>query len=337
MNILVTGAGGAIGSRLCRRLLERGDRVRGLFMPGEPASGLEEAGVEVVRGDITVPSTLEGIAEGMDTAFHLAGRVLDFGSMRLFREVMTDGTANVLARCAGKVSRFVYASSIAAYGTTRHMKGITEDEPRLWTGIPYNDTKIECEDLVVGYCFGTSTDYTIIRPANVLGPGSIWIRDVAAAFLKPTGVPLLDGGKHSASFIHVENLVDGMLLAAGSEAARNRAYHFRDDWSVTWKEYLVEVGNMLGRKPGLPVPTRLVYVVGRLLEAAYLPFFPARPPLTRNAAVLMGSDNDIDCARARGELGWETRVTYEEAMQEIAAYVAEEYPEARAAVTQSRA
>lgn len=326
MKVLVTGAGGAIGSRLSRRLLERGDTVRGLFMPTEATAGLEALGLEVARGDITDRASLSGVAEGVDCVFHLAGRVLDFGSMQIFREVMSGGTANVLEESVGKVSRFVYTSSIAAFGTTRHLVGLDEDAPRLWTGIPYNDTKIECEDLVRGYTFETATDFTIIRPANVLGPASIWVRDVADAFLKPTGLPLFDGGRYNASFVFVDNLVDAFVLAADTDSARNRVYNLRDDWEVTWKEYLEDLGALLGKKPGPSIPTSIAFQMSRLVEAAYLPFFPARPPLTRNAVAIMGHDFRMDNSRAKRELGWSTRVTYEEAMQQVSAWVRERYP-----------
>jgi nucleoside-diphosphate-sugar epimerase len=326
MKALVTGAGGAIGRRLCGRLLERGDEVRGLFMPTEDTAGLEGRSLEVARGDITDPDSISGVADGVDCVFHLAGRVLDFGGMQVFREVMTDGTANVLEQSVGKVQRFVYASSIAAFGTTRHLVGLDEDAPRMWTGIPYNDTKIECEDLVRGYTFNTGTDFTIIRPANVLGPASIWVRDTAEAFQKPTGMPLFDGGRYNACFVYVENLVDAFVLAADCESARNRVYNVRDDWEVTWKEYMEDLGALMGRKPGPSVPTRVAYQLSRLVEAVYLPFFPARPPLTRNAVAIMGHDFRMDNSRAKSELGWSTRLTYEEAMVEVSAWVKEHYP-----------
>lgn len=320
MKALVTGAGGAIGTVLCRRLIGRGDEVRGLFMPGEDARHLEELGVAVVRGDITVPSTLEGIASGIDKVFHLAGRVAASGGMRLFYEVMAKGTENVLAGCVGRVERFIYVSSIAAYGMGRHLQGYTEDGPCLKTGVPYADTKIDAEGFVRGYTFDSPTSYTIVRPANVLGPASVWVKDVVEYFLK-SPVPLLDGGRHSTSFVYVDNLVDGILLAADSDKARGRAYHFRDAYNVTWKEYLSEVGALLGKRPTFSVPTRLAWPVSHLVETAWLPFFPAEPPLFRMAVGVMGYDNDVDATRAREELGWRTRVPYDEAMEAVGAWV----------------
>lgn len=320
MKALVTGAGGAIGSRLCKKLLERGDTVRGLFLPDEPTGDLE--GIEIARGDITRPETLDGVAQDIDCVFHLAARVADWGSMDMFRGIMVQGTANLLEHCVGRVGRFVHVSSIAAYGFGRHMKGFTEDAPQDLCGVPYADTKIYGEMVVKGYTFGTDTDYTIIRPANVLGPRSVWVADLIDAFLRGP-VPLCDGGRYSTSFVYVDNLVDGIVLAADSEKARGRAYNLRDDYEVTWKEYMERIGSLVGKKPLGSMPARIAWVVGHLLELAYAPFFPARPPITRLAVGVMGYDNDVDTTRAREKLGWSTRVSYEEAMEAVEAWVPE--------------
>ena len=78
MKTLVTGAGGFIGSVLVRELIVRGDRVRALALPSENVDVLEKQGAEIVRGDLTAPESLRGICNGIDTVYHLAGRVTDW-------------------------------------------------------------------------------------------------------------------------------------------------------------------------------------------------------------------------------------------------------------------
>ena len=126
MKTLVTGAGGFIGSVLVRELIARGDRVRALVLPGENADALKKQGAEIVQGDLTVPENLCGICDSIDTVYHLAGRVTDWGTKRQFYSAHYDTTANLIKEAAGRASRFVYISSVAAMGMGRHQKGIKE-------------------------------------------------------------------------------------------------------------------------------------------------------------------------------------------------------------------
>ncbi len=100
-------------------------------------------------------------------------------------------------------------------------------------------------------------------------------------------VPLIDGGRHSASLVYVDSLVDGIIRAGTVEAARGKAYHFRDDWRVSWKRYVNDLGAMIGKRPRGSVPFHAAWAAGWLLEKALTPF-NVRAPLTRLAAGVMG-------------------------------------------------
>jgi len=323
MRALITGAAGMIGTSLSKRLLERGDEVRGLLMPGEADRGLGTLGMEIVRGDVTQPETLQGIADGCDTIFHLAARVQEWGRRSQFRETHYEGTANVLRECAGRIDRFIYFSSMAYYGT-KPVLGLTEDYEPEFSGLPYPDMKMLCEGLVRTYAAERGLRYTMIRPANVISTRSAYLVNVIDSFLKGP-VPLIDGGSYSASFVYVENLVDGVLLARDSDKAVNRAYAFIDDYTVTWRDYLVGVGALLGKKPAFSLSFRQAYALATVAEYLFMPF-NVRPPFTRYAVTLLGQDNHVDASRARDELGWKTRVPWEEVWSEIEEYVRKEVP-----------
>ncbi len=323
MKALITGAAGMIGTSLSRRLLERGDQVRGLLMPDEPDCGLGTLGLEIVRGDVTRPETIKGIADGCDAVFHLAARVQEWGKRGQFRETHYDGTTNVLRECAGKIDRFIYFSSIAYYGT-KPMVGLKEDHVAEFSGLPYPDMKMLCEGLVRTYAAERGLRYTMIRPANVISTRSAHLVNVIDSFLKGP-VPLVDGGSYNASFVYVENLVDGVVLAADSSKAVNRAYAFVDDYTVTWRDYLTGVGALLGKKPALSVSFRQAYALAAVVEYLFMPL-GIRPPFTRYAVTLLGQENHIDASRAREELGWKTRVPWEEVWAEIEEFVRKEFP-----------
>jgi nucleoside-diphosphate-sugar epimerase len=196
-----------------------------------------------------------------------------------------------------------------------HLKGWREDYATTRTGIHYGDAKLDAERLLWQYQGRGEITGTVIRPANVIGPGSVWVRDVLEKFQKAP-LNLIDGGDFSASLIYVENLVEGMVLAATLPAGEGRTFHFRDDWDVTWKQYLTDIGAMVGKKPSFSVPFRLAWCSGWAFEKVFTPL-GSRPPHTRHTVGIMGRDLDIDCTRAREELGWETKVSYPEAMERI--------------------
>ena len=324
MNILITGAAGFIGFHLTRELVKHGHRVRGLLLPRENGEALAKRGVEIFRGDLTAPDSLAGVADGMDIVYHLAARTLDWGTRKQFETVMVEGTRNLLEACQGRVTRFVYCSSVAAYGLGRNLDGFDEAAERRVCGIPYCDTKIMAEDLVADFGDAKALDYTIIRPANVFGPGSVWVKEVLDA-LRRGPFPLIDQGRAPGAFVYIDNLVDGMILAGLSDIAIGKTYLFRDDYPITWAEYIKILGGWVGKVPTRGIPFRLAWALGSFCEKLLVPL-GIRPPMTRLAAGVMGRDLSVDASRARQELGWKSRVSQDEALQRIRAWVATSYP-----------
>jgi len=323
MKALITGAGGFIGSHLVGALKDDGWEMRGLFLPDEDASRAQESGVEVFRGDLTDPGTLAGVADGVDVVFHLATRVLDYGSNRLFRKVMVEGTRHLLEESARAKPRFVYVSSIAAHGLRRNIPGADEDATRFPCGVPYSDMKMEAEDMVREFCDESEMEWVIVRPANVTGPGSVWVKDVLDAFYRGP-LPVIDGGVHPGAFVYVTNLADGMVLAAKSKKAIGRIYQFRDDYDITWGEYTAHLGEVIGKEPRGSLPFQLAWGMGLFLEMILSPL-GIRPPMTRLAAGVMGRNLDVSNARAREELGWKSRVGLDEALEKIDQWIRDVY------------
>ncbi|RLB01197.1 MAG: hypothetical protein DRG37_00520 [Deltaproteobacteria bacterium] len=319
MNVLVTGASGFIGSFLVERLLEEGISVRALVLPGEDSGALRQKGVDVYYGDLRVPGDIKGLCKDIDIVYHLAGRVTDWGARSDFYLAIYSATRNLLEESKGKVKTFVYISSIAACGLGRHLLGQKEDDACFKTGVPYGDAKLDTERLAFTYHARRYFDLTVVRPANVIGPGSVWVKDIVDRF-NTMFVPLIDHGIHSGSFVYVENLVDGIVLAGTRDISKGRIYHFRDDWDVTWKGYLYDLGAIVGKSPRSNLSFSLAWHLGSFMERILTPM-GIRPPITRLAAGAMGRNNDVDTQRARTELGWKTRISYEDAMEKIRNWV----------------
>src|SRR5688500_15906951 len=129
MIAFVTGATGFVGSRLAKRLRERGDDVVCLVRKPVKAAPIEAAGCRLVEGDLSDQATIRGAMEGCDAVFHLAAdyrvgvRTSEYPKMQ---DANIGGTTRVIdAAVEAGVAKIVYVSTIAAFGNTR---GETVDE-----------------------------------------------------------------------------------------------------------------------------------------------------------------------------------------------------------------
>ena len=171
--VLVTGAGGFIGSAAVRALASTGIEVRAhVGAPGQSSADLPP-GIETVVADLTDVSVVRPLLDGVDTVLHLAGPpsvAESFIDPIGYLRVHVVGTTVVLDACRGSdVSRFVYVSSAEVYGAPRHTP-VNEDsscEPAS----PYGAAKLAAEGLVraIAPSFGVQT--AILRPFSIYGPG----------------------------------------------------------------------------------------------------------------------------------------------------------------------
>jgi dihydroflavonol-4-reductase len=171
--VLVTGASGHIGANLVRALTLRGRRVRALVRREAPTH-LDET-VEIAVGDVCDPTSLGRACAGVETVFHLAGKI-DTGNERPdeVRRINVNGTANVAAACrkAG-VRRLVHFSSIQALRTLEGLGEVscasTLVAPHDSTRSIYDRTKAEAERVVLASCT-EEMSVVILNPTAVIGP-----------------------------------------------------------------------------------------------------------------------------------------------------------------------
>jgi thioester reductase-like protein len=116
MKQFVTGANGFVGAALCRKLAERGDDVWGLVRKTSDLSLLENIDIRTVVGSLEALDRFAGTLRGVDTVFHIAGAVSDWGTLSYFRKINVEGTSGMLeAAIEHGVRRFVYVSSAAVH------------------------------------------------------------------------------------------------------------------------------------------------------------------------------------------------------------------------------
>jgi len=321
--VLVTGARGFIGGFLCKRLLADGCTVAAMATTENNTQYLRDMGIEVRVGDLTRPETIQGICDDVDIVIHLAARVGYEGTRKQFYDQILEATRHLLDASVGKVSRFVYVSSFCASGAggvPRHMRGHRETDPEKKTGIYYGDAKFDTERLVFQYHRDKGLVSTVVRPSNVIGAGSVWVDGMAYMMRTRPFFPLIDGGRHSASLVYIDNLVDGIILAATREASAGRTYHLRDDYEVTWRTYFTDLASAVGATPRFArLPFPVAWTVATLFDRVLRPL-GVQTEITRQVIGLVGRDHDVDTTRAKEDLGWQTRVPYDKAIKTIQEY-----------------
>ncbi len=322
MRDLVTGATGFIGSHLVRALLAEGRPVRALVREGNCAYSLGKMGAEIVEGDITIPSSLPRVLDGIDRVFHCAAMVSDWGAWDDFRLANVQGVDNMLAasRVAG-VRHFIHLSTTDVYGFPRRPGD--EEEPFQYRGWPYGDTKIDGEKKVWKYHEKYGLPVTVIRPANVYGAGSRSFVLEIARMLKNRDMVHLGNGGQSAGLCHVNNLVTCILLAGRNGNSVGQSYNVTDGTDLSWREFV----ELLAEKSGMPgpritLPRRLAYLTGWLMERFGNPARENdRPLLTRMAVEIFTADQAFSIGKARRELGYRPTETVEGAMDGMVAWL----------------
>jgi nucleoside-diphosphate-sugar epimerase len=216
--VVVTGAGGFIGSALAAALLARGATVRALAgAPGQDTSKLPAA-VEPLLGDIGDQAMLDHLATDASVCFHLAGPPSvagSFGAPAEYARVHVLGTLAMLEACrrAG-VLRFVYLSSAEVYGRAG-AEPVAEDRPPAPRS-PYAAAKAAAEQYVGAWARASGLECVVLRPFSVYGPGLAEHSVLGTILRQVCGREeiVLADLRPVRDFVFLDDVVEGILQAA---------------------------------------------------------------------------------------------------------------------------
>jgi nucleoside-diphosphate-sugar epimerase len=317
----VTGGSGFIGGRLIRRLAADGWRVRALARSDRSSEIVAERGAEPVRGDLDDVGSMRTAAEGCDLAFHAAAHLGEWGSRAEFERGNVTGTRNALtaAELAG-VRRFVHVGTEAGLMAGQPLVGVDETAPlRPDSKALYSATKAQAERVVIA-ANRDEFETVVLRPRLVWGVGDTTILPPLVDAVRSGRFAWVGGGKHLTDTTHVDNVVEGLVLAA-ERGRPGQAYFVTDGEPVVFREFITELLATQGVEVGdRNIPPAVARVLAAAGEGAWraLPL-PGGPPLTRLAYWLSALECTIDISRAREELGYEPVRTREEGMAELRA------------------
>jgi nucleoside-diphosphate-sugar epimerase len=317
----VTGGSGFIGGKLVQRLVGEGRAVRALARSEEAAERVAALGAEPVRGELGDPTSLTAGADGAGVAFHLAAHLGEWGPWEDFERGNVVGTRNVLAACeeAG-VGRFVHCGTEAALMAGEPLVQVDETAPlRPDSRAPYPATKAKAEQTVLAAA-RDGFETVALRPRFVWGKGDTTLLPEMVATVEAGRFAWVGGGQNVTDTTHVDNVVEGLVLAA-EKGRSGEAYFVTDGEPVVFREFVTALLRTQGvEPPDRSLPAWTAAPMARICEAAWklLPL-PGEPPMTSFRSWLLTQECTIDIAKARAELGYEPIVSHEQGLAELRA------------------
>jgi len=318
---LVTGGTGFLGSHIVERLVQAGRKVRALVRPTSDIHLLETLGVELFRGDLTDPASCRAACAGVDTVFHAAAKVGDWGPWQEFQTHTIDATHQLaLAALDAGVRRFIHISSISAYGHPNG-KGLVLDETaplgvhvHRWSY--YTLAKVAVERLLWDLHREKKLPLTVIRPSWIYGPRDRTTIVRLHRMITTGRIKILGCGDNRLNTIFAPNVADACLLAASRDAALGQAYNVSNDGLVTQREFLTLWAEAFGcSAPRRHMPFAVAASAGLVCECMGRLLRRKKPPfITRYSVWLMGRDVFFSTEKAQRQLGWSPRLGYRQAV-----------------------
>jgi len=316
--VLVTGAGGFIGSHLTADQHRRGYRVVALDLTLERLADLGSSGrVELVEGDVTDPRVLARALREVDTVYNLAATHLAVqAGEREFRRVNVAGVQTLVDACRfGGVRRLVHCSTVGVFGNVK--KPPADEDAPCHPTLPYERTKLEGEKIVSDACRAHGLRAVILRPAWVYGPGcprtERLFRSIAGGRFAIAG-----SGRNLRHCVYIRDIVEALNLAADSDRALGQVIIVGDDEAVTVRQLVREIAAVTGGRRPPTIPRSLLYLAASAVELVFR-LKGKEPPFSRRTLKFFDNTTAFDISRARRLLGYAPRYDLASGLRETQA------------------
>ena len=322
---LVTGAAGFLGGNVCTQLLDSGENVRALVLPGDPARKYVPAEAEIVDGDLLDKNALnEFFSAPADTeliVLHCASIVSvspDYSQKVM--DVNVGGTKNVIDACLTHPNfrKLVYVSSTGAIPELPKGQKISEPvsmDPDKVLGC-YSQSKALATQAVLDAVHNEGLNASIVFPSGILGPNDPAIGETTTTMIKIINGEMPAGINGSFNLADVRDLAKGTILAA-IKGKKGEGYILGNE-EVSFKDFVKLVVSESNCQPiKMFLPISLANMMARILENQAKKK-GTKPTLTRFSIYNLARNNAFDSQKAKRELGYTTRSYRETIHDEIA-------------------
>lgn len=316
--VLVTGATGFTGQVLVRKLCERRLKVRAIARASSSRASLAGLPVEWVEGQVYDDNLIAAAMKDVNYVFHVAAAYRDpsLPDSEYYR-VHVESTKYLAQAANGQATfrRFVLVSTVGVHG---HIENPPADEMSPFNpGDVYQRTKAEAEQWLHGFARQNNLSYAVIRPAAIYGPGDRRLLKVFRMAKAPLFV-MLGRGRCLYHLIHVEDLADAIIFAAGHPAAEGEAFICGDPQSIALEDMGRIIADELGRKfRPVRFPAAPFFVLADIVEAVCRPL-KLRPPIYRRRVAFFTKDRSFDTRKIRDKLAFSCKWTTESGLRDTA-------------------
>ena len=268
-------------------------------------------------GDLDDLQSLTKAVKGVRWIYHCAANVSTWSQWESYHRVNVHGVSNLLEtirRGNPELSRLLHVSSVDVYGFPK--QHCSEECPLTSAGFGYGESKLQGESLVRRYGREFGMPITIVRPTNVIGPGSQFISRIGQK-LNSGMMMTIDGGRCNAGLVYIDNLVEAMILAAESSTSLGECFNIRDDYDVSWKEFIQRFRTIIdGHGVIINLPFAVAELLARGFESPWrLLRLKQEPLLHRLLTRIFGRTCGHDATKLRRVCGVVTDIGFDEAMQ----------------------
>jgi len=326
--VFVTGAGGFLGTALCRFLRAADIKVVGFARGHYPH--LQQLGVTLIQGDLQDKQALINAMQGCSLVFHVASKAGVWGDKQSYFNPNVIGTNNIIEACQiNNINRLVYTSTPSVTFSGEDESNIDESQPYAKQFLNfYGLSKAVAEKNVLKQ--NTADLKTVaLRPHLIWGPGDPHLVPRVIERAKAGKLKLVGKQDKLVDTIYIDNAVYAHLLAAvelnkTDSLCAGKAYFLSNDQPVLMATML----NKILSVADLPevtarVPSSLAYFVGTLLEWWYLRTGNNNEPImTRFVAKQLSTSHYFNISAAKQDFNYQALVTIDQGMAQLRDYLA---------------